>query len=100
VNTYVATLDERRLNSENSANPFTCEYFERRAAGDDTRFIQQHDVIGKASRQIEIVYDAHRDDIRRSRKLFYLFHEIDLVADVQKREWLVEKKITRWTIVL
>jgi len=66
----------------------------------DARLIQQHDVIGKASREIEVVHDTHRHDIRRSRKLFYLFHEIDLVADVEEREWLVKEKVTRWTIVL
>jgi hypothetical protein len=44
---------------------------------DNSRLIQQHNVIGEASREVEIMYHAYCHDVRRGREVSYLLQEVD-----------------------
>jgi len=38
--------------------------------------------------------DAYRHNVRRTRQLLYLLHELDLMTNVEEREWFVKKQVT------
>ena len=53
--------------------------------------VQQHDLIGKAGGEIQIMDHSHRHHVRSAGKAAHLFHKIDLMTDVEKGERLVKK---------
>src|SRR6185369_15710829 len=86
--------NKRRRDVEHGFDSFCREHFGWGAVRDYPALVQQHDLIGKTCRKIQIVYDADRHHIRRIGEPSYLFQEVDLMANVEKRERLIEKEIT------
>ena len=55
--------------------------------------VQQDELVGEARRQGEVVDDADHDEVRRRGEVAQLAHQIDLVADVEKGQRLVEEEV-------
>ena len=83
--------DECRFHAEHVPNAFGCQHLDGRASCDDTAMVQQHDLVSKSGREIQIMHHADRDYIRRVGKAAHLFHECDLVMNVEKSERLVQE---------
>src|ERR1051326_1052079 len=94
MNACVLRLDHRRLDSEDLLDPFSREYFSGRPVRDNASATEHQDLIGKPRSEIEIVHHAYGNHIAGICKTPYPLHEIDLVTDVEKRQRLIEKKVT------
>src|SRR5689334_19576154 len=95
VNARMLAGNECRLNRKHRFDSFRSEHFGRCAARDNLTLIQQYDLIGKTRGEVQVVDDADRNDTGRCRKVPDLFQKIDLVTNIEKRQWFVEEQITR-----
>ena len=80
------------LDSENLFDPFSRENLGGSAMGDNTSATQHQDLIGKPCGEIEVVHYTYSNHISGSSETSYPLHEIDLVTNVEKRQWLARKR--------
>src|SRR4051812_33717368 len=85
--------DERRLDAEDFTDALGRQHFGGGACRHDAPVIQQYYLVRKARGEIQVVNHSHRDNIRSVRKDSHLFHELDLMANVQESERLVKEQI-------
>src|ERR1051325_6805207 len=83
---------ERRLYLKDLPDVFLRQDFRRGAVRDYAAIIKEHNLIGKPRRKIQIVNHTHGNYVSCVSELVHLFHKIDLMTDVQKRERLIEKQ--------
>ena len=81
---------ERWLNRENFPDALGGENFLWSTRAHDASAIHQDNLIGETRGQIQIVNYADCDNVRRVSKRAHLLHKIDLVANVEKRQRLVD----------
>ena len=64
---------ERWFNAEYLPNAIACEHLGGGAGCDDPAMVQQHDLVGKAGGEIQVVNDPDRDDVGRVGKIAHPF---------------------------
>src|SRR5258707_11179870 len=56
--------------------------------------MEKHDLIAETRREIQVVNDSHDNQVSLFQKLPQLFHELELVIDVEEGQRLIEKQET------
>ena len=96
----VRGFDHRGGDAKDLFNPLGCEDFGGGAVGHNPAAAEHQDLIREARSEVEVVHDPYGHHIRGIRETPYPLHEIDLVTNVEERQWLVQEKIaTRSNIV-
>lgn len=77
--------DETRLDAEDVTDAIEREHFTRSSVRDHSTMVQQHDLIGKARGEIEIMNHADNKKVGRIGKRAHFLHEIDLNISQSER---------------
>lgn len=76
--------NERRFDAEHVTDAVGRQHLCRSAGCYHMSMVQQHELVSKASGEIQIVNHSDRDNIRSGGEAAHLFHKYDLVMNVQK----------------